>query len=115
MAWSAKEASIGVCTVQITDAQAYASWHRAANRTNDRAGPAILKLAERWANLMEPRLADGKNIADIGMDTLSIVMEGSDALDPGTMLGDVAADFLEECWLHGKAFRRWYGASRWRI
>jgi hypothetical protein len=28
--------------------------------------------------------------------------------------GDFIADYFEDCWRYGLAFRRWYGASRRR-
>lgn len=99
----------------VSNERAFEMWPRSARRTPDpELCLAVLDIAQRWAELMERRLTRGETIADIAMDTLRIAAPNTDAFDPYTRWGDLIADYFEECWFYGPAFRRWYGASRYR-
>lgn len=101
--------------MQVKNAAARRSWFRVAEKSEDPVfALAMLSLAERWAEYMEPRLAAGETIADIAIETLRAAAPGTDALDPRKPAGDLVVDYLEECWSHGTQLRRWYGASRFR-
>jgi hypothetical protein len=101
--------------MHISDNRVRTSWYRVAERSQDPVyALAVLSLAERWAELMEVRLAAGENIAGIAEETRRAVTPDTDAIAPRTVWGDFIADYFEDCWRYGLAFRRWYGASRRR-
>lgn len=100
--------------MQVTNARFRTRYYRTAERSSDPVlGLAVLSIAERWAEMMEPRLEAGETIAAIAEETFQVAATtGADALAPGTQWGDVIADYFEGCWRHGKAFRRWYKSRR---
>lgn len=69
----------------------------------DGYGMASVEFAERWANLMEEKLAGGAQLADIAMSTSH---EADTDGITGFMYG-MAVSFLARTWIHGEALRRW--------
>jgi hypothetical protein len=71
---------------------------------SDGYGLGIFKYAEKWADLMEKEIAEGKDVADIAGRT-------SDEADTegitGFMYG-AAVGILSLCWLYGEKLRVWH-------
>lgn len=81
-----------------------ARWDELKSKNDDPWGQAIVMVATRWADAMEPQIANGKAVADIAWDTyLSIDDDGIS----GAMYGYVVK-VLSECWEHGEALRQWH-------
>ena len=67
-------------------------------------GSGIIRFSERWANLMEAELANGKSLEKIAKRTSSKAdTEGIS----GFMYG-CAVSALSLFWEHGEALRRWH-------
>lgn len=79
-------------------------WDKGLANNIDAYGRAVYTYAERWADLMEAALAEGKSIADIA-EPLShkADVEGI----TGFMYG-CAVSILASCWEHGEELRRWH-------
>ena len=87
--------------MKIKDIQAYENWK--ANNT-DPYGLAIFRYAERWANMMEERIANGEKIENIA-ETLSF--KANEEGITGFMYG-CAVKILSECWECGEELRKWH-------
>jgi hypothetical protein len=87
--------------MKIKDIQAYENWK--ANNT-DPYGLAIFRYAERWANMMEERIANGEKIENIA-ETLSF--KANEEGITGFMYG-CAVKILSECWEYGEELRKWH-------
>jgi len=87
--------------MKITDLEL---WKKGLGNNQDPYGAAVYRYAEKWANLMEERLIDGKTIADIA-DQAS-----HDADDEGItgFMYSAAASILTSVWEHGEELRRWH-------
>jgi hypothetical protein len=81
-----------------------ADWKKGLENNSDFYGSGIYRFAERWANMMEAELANGKKLAEVAQET-------SHAADTegitGFMYG-AAVSVLSHCWLHGEELRRWH-------
>ena len=85
----------------------YLDWRRKSlPNVNDEIGysNAIFEYAERWAALMEVRVANGEDLSDIAHET----KRDSD-IDgvTGFMYGRAVAT-LANFWIHGEELRRWH-------
>lgn len=77
---------------------------KALENNSDFYGSGIYRFAERWAEMMEERLATGKSIADIaGQTSHDSDTEGI----TGVMYG-CAVGVLAHFWEHGEELRRWH-------
>ncbi len=74
-------------------------WKKACDANKDRYGVGIMAFAERWARLMEGRMAKGERIADIA-DACSRLAD-NDGIT-GFMYG-CAVSTLSHVWIHGEA------------
>ena len=86
--------------MKLKDAEGWAK-HKAAN--TDAYGRAVIVFAERWADLMEPRIDAGEEITKEMMDETS-----REAVPPwitGFMYG-CAVSILSQAWEHGEELRR---------
>ena len=90
--------------MQIKDAD---GWKKSQENNTDPYGAAVIRYAERWADMMEQRLADGEKLADIADET-------SHAADTegitGFMYG-AAVSVLAGVWEHGEKLRRWHNCD----
>lgn len=88
--------------MNIVDTEAWKTW---VDANTDPYGSGVIRYAERWANLMEERMAEtGAPVKDIAKET-------SHAADTegitGFMYG-AAVSVLAGVWEHGEALRRWH-------
>ena len=81
-----------------------AGWKKSVKANQDPYGAAAHTFAERWANLMEARLADGETIADCADETSH---EADTEGITGFMYG-CAVSILARVWKHGEALRCWH-------
>jgi hypothetical protein len=87
--------------MQISDHNAWDLWVR--NNT-DGYGAGIIHYAERWADLMETRMAGGASLADVAKDAAH---EADTDGITGFMYG-AAVSVLTSSWVHGEGLRRWH-------
>lgn len=82
-----------------------ALWEAETARNQDPMGRAIAAAAERWADLMEQRLASGLSVADVARDAMFDSERGHSMLT-GAMWG-IACQVLGWTWIHGAALVAW--------
>jgi hypothetical protein len=80
------------------------SWKKANEANPDGYGGAIMTYAERWARLMEARMAKGERIAEIASECSHLADEEGIT---GFMYG-AAVSVLAGVWVHGEALRLWH-------
>ena len=73
-------------------------------KNNDPYGAAAFRYAERWAELMETKMANGEKLSDIAEATSH---EADDEGITGFMYG-CAVVVLAKCWENGEELRRWH-------
>lgn len=79
-------------------------WKKACDANKDGYGSAVMTYAERWACMMEARMAKGERIADIADECSNLAdQEGI----TGFMYG-CAVSTLAAVWVHGEALRLWH-------
>lgn len=79
-------------------------WKKACEANRDGYGGAVMTYAERWARMMEVRMAKGERIADIAEECSFLAdQEGI----TGFMYG-CAVSTLAHVWVHGEALRLWH-------
>jgi hypothetical protein len=90
--------------MEFSDAQKWAEHYR----INEHAsyGRGIFEFAERWARLMQARIASGERLEDIADDTSSTA--NIDDIT-GFMYGAAVME-LSACWIHGEQLRVWHNA-----
>lgn len=90
--------------MKIANDDVWATWTK---NNQDVYGSAILRYAERWADMMEARMSAGESLESIAKET-------SHAADTeiisGYMYG-AAVQVLASAWVHGEALRRWHNIS----
>lgn len=79
-------------------------WEKTVAVNDDPYGKAGVSFAERWANLMEARIANGERLADIAQATCR---EADTEGITGFMYG-CAVSILSKVWAHGEELRRWH-------
>ena len=79
-------------------------WDKSRAANTDPYGKDGIDFTERWANLMEEQIAEGKQLADIAKTTSH---EANIDGITGFMYGCAVA-LLSECWVHGEELRRWH-------
>lgn len=79
-------------------------WRKACEANKDGYGGAVMTYAERWACLMETRMAKGERIADMAKATSH---EADTDGITGFMYG-CAVSILAQVWEHGEALRLWH-------
>ncbi len=89
--------------MQLNPTQAHA--YQAYKDANiDPYGAEIIAYSERWADLMETRMAAGEALTDIANET-------SHKADTNGITGFMygcAVQGLAKFWLHGEALRQWH-------
>ena len=78
-------------------------WEEGRKNNEDGYGKAIYDYAERWANLMEEKIANGEKIKDIAQATSC---EADTEGITGFMYG-AAVSVLSQTWEHGEELRQW--------
>lgn len=79
-------------------------WKKAREANPDGYGGAVMTYAERWARMMEARMARGERIADIADECSHLADEEGIT---GFMYG-AAVSTLARVWIHGEALRLWH-------
>lgn len=88
-------------TMSLADSE---GWEKAKKANSDPYGGAVITYAERWARLMEARMAKGEKIADIADECSRLADEEGIT---GFMYG-CAVSTLARVWKHGEALRLWH-------
>jgi hypothetical protein len=79
-------------------------WSKWVENNRDPYSKAIIQYAERWANLMEAKFANGMTLETTAEETSHEAdIEGI----TGFMYG-VAVAVLASCWEHGERLRQWH-------
>ncbi len=78
----------------------YEDWY---NENDDIYGRACFTYAERWANMMEDAIAEGKTISEVAKE-LSHKADEEGII--GSMYG--AVSILSQFWRFGEELRRWH-------
>lgn len=79
-------------------------WAKACAANTDGYGGAVMTFAERWARIMEARIAAGETVAACAQAACSLAdVEGI----TGFMYG-CAVSTLAAVWAHGEELRRWH-------
>lgn len=79
-------------------------WEQCKANNKDGYGGAVMTYAERWARMMEARMAKGERIADMADECSHLAdVEGI----TGFMYGAAVAT-LAKVWKHGEALRMWH-------
>ena len=79
-------------------------WAKAKAANSDPYGGAVMTYADRWARMMEARMAKGERIADIADECSRLADEEGIT---GFMYG-AAVSTLARVWKHGEALRLWH-------
>jgi len=79
-------------------------WKKSCDANRDGYGGAVITYAERWARMMESRMAKGERIADIAEECSHLADEEGIT---GFMYG-CAVSILAAVWIHGEALRLWH-------
>ena len=88
-------------TMTLADAD---GWEKAKAANSDPYGGAVMTYAERWARMMEARMAKGERIAEIADECSHLADEEGIT---GFMYG-AAVSTLAHVWKHGEALRMWH-------
>lgn len=79
-------------------------WNKSVANNQDPYGKAGHDFAERWANLMEQEIANGRKLEEIAKETSRTA--DTDGIT-GFMYG-CAVSILSAVWIHGEHLRRWH-------
>jgi len=79
-------------------------WVKFVQVNTDSYGAGVVVYAERWANLMEAKMAVGEKLEDVAKETSN---EADTDGITGFMYG-MAVKVLAKVWAHGEALRRWH-------
>ena len=82
-------------------------WTSFVENNTDEYGAAVVRYAERWADLMEKRLSEGRALADIGE---SASQDADTEGITGFMCGCAVA-MLSRVWVHGEELRQRHNLS----
>ena len=81
-----------------------ALWMKCKANNTDPYGGACVRYAERWAGLMETKMAGGAALADIAKAT----SHEADTEGITAYMYGAAVSMLSACWKHGEELRRWH-------
>lgn len=79
-------------------------WEKFATINNDPYGSCVVRYAERWANMMEQEMENGKTLIEIA-DATSHKADTEGIT--GYMYG-CAVSILSQVWEHGEELRKWH-------
>ena len=81
-----------------------ARWNEWVENNKDPYGLGIIRYAQKWANLMEEEISNGKQVKDIADETSNTAdTEGI----TGFMYG-CAVKILADVWEYGEELRKWH-------
>lgn len=84
----------------VRDVEAWNKW-QASNQ--DDYGKGVIDFAQRWARLMQKRMADGEDLGSVVDDCAKLA-----DVDGITGMYGAAVSVLATCWEHGEELRRWH-------
>ena len=87
--------------MELSDAEC---WQKCVNANNDGYGSCCVRYAEKWARLMQVRIASGETVAECAEELSHIA---DDEGITGFMYG-ASVSMLAKCWKHGEELRRWH-------
>lgn len=87
--------------MKVKDAEVWQKW---VESNQDAYGSAVIRYAERWADLMETRMAEGADLEAIAEETSR---EANTEGITGFMYG-AAVSVLASSWEHGEDLRIWH-------
>ena len=87
--------------MKISDQNVWQDW---IDNNKDFYGKGVIDYAERWANMIEEKMAEGISLEDVAKDTSH---EANTDGITGYMYG-VAMQVLATSWEHGDQLRRWH-------
>ncbi len=87
--------------MKIRDTDGWREW---VENNQDPYGKAVIEYSERWADLMEIELEQGKELVEIAKDASH---EANTEGLTGFMYG-AAVSVLATVWEHGEELRRWH-------
>lgn len=82
-------------------------WEATVKANQDGYGSAVIRYAERWADLMKKKISEGCTLADIADRTSH---EADTEGITGFMYG-CAVSILAQVWEHGELLRDWHNRS----
>ncbi len=94
--------------IDVVDQQLWLSWK--AKNQND-PGARIIAYAERWARLMQIRIAKGHRLEDIA--DIAAEMADVDGISSGEFTAAVGT--LAYAWIYGDQLKRWHLQDQRRI
>jgi len=81
-----------------------ATWKRMVqDGSNDVYNGAIVRFAERWANMMETEMSSGAKLSDIAQRT----SDDADTDDITCTMHGIAVSIMVRVWVHGDELKRW--------
>jgi hypothetical protein len=79
-------------------------WKLACDANTDAYGAQVMRYAERWAHLMEQRIATGKKVIEVADETSHLADHEGISL---VMYGCAVA-ILARVWQHGEELNQWH-------
>lgn len=79
-------------------------WRKSVEANTDEYGSAVVRYAEKWADLMEARIATGARVEDIAKAT----SHEADTDGITIFIYWRAVSILSRVWEHGEELRRWH-------
>lgn len=80
------------------------AWAEAVRINDDPYGRSCIRFTERWADLMETRVAAGEAVKDVARAT----SREADTAGITVFMYGCAVSLLAQCWVHGEELRRWH-------
>jgi len=94
--------------MKIKDQKQYDIWR---DSNQDDYGKACLDYGEKWAELMEQHISQGKRVCEVAKETSYIVNKMSGFQITGFMY-QCAILFLDKTWEHSDELLQWYWGGR---
>src|SRR3990167_10077697 len=79
-------------------------WQLGVSNNSDPYGRGVYRYAEQWANLMEQKLAEGRELENIA----DVTSHEADTEGITGFIYGCAVGILSLVWEHGEALRRWH-------
>lgn len=87
-----------------------AAWDHFAAINTDSYGSGVVRFAQRWAELMEARIAAGEALEDVAKATSN----EADTEGITVFMYGVAVSSLAQMWVHGEELRCWHNLAMQR-
>lgn len=79
-------------------------WDACVKKNADPYGAGVIRFSQRWAELMEECISNGKQVAEVAQSTSH---EADTEGITGFMYG-CAVSILSKYWTHGEELRQWH-------